>query len=49
MPGRAARVNRPTFDEQLRQQQAKAVQSKGAGRLKDLFTSDDMWTVEAAK
>ena len=40
-------VERPTFDEQLRQQNAEAVQAKGAGQLEDLFTSDDMWTVEA--
>ena len=39
-------VERPTFDEQLRQQNEKAVKAKGRGRLEGLFTSDDMWTVE---
>jgi 2-oxoglutarate/2-oxoacid ferredoxin oxidoreductase subunit beta len=39
-------VERPTFDEQLRQQNEKAIKAKGRGRLEGLFTSDDMWTVE---
>jgi 2-oxoglutarate ferredoxin oxidoreductase subunit beta len=40
-------VERPTFDEQLRQQKKTAMDKKGRGTLDALFASDDMWTVEA--
>ncbi len=40
-------VERPTFDEQLREQTDQAVKAKGRGKLDALFASDDMWTVEA--
>jgi len=39
-------VQRPTFDEQLREQSDRAVKTKGRGKLEALFASDDMWTVE---
>jgi 2-oxoglutarate ferredoxin oxidoreductase subunit beta len=38
-------VRRPTFDEQVRQQHAQAVKARGAGKLAQLFASDDVWTV----
>ena len=40
-------VERPTFDGQIQQQHAAAVQKKGAGTLQGLFASDDMWEVKA--
>ena len=42
-------VERPTFDGQLHQQHETAVQKKGKGKLEELFASDDMWVVKAAK
>jgi 2-oxoglutarate ferredoxin oxidoreductase subunit beta len=38
-------VRHPTFDEQVRQQHEQAVKSRGQGKLAQLFTSDDVWTV----
>ncbi len=39
-------VDRPTYDEELNAQVADAISEKGAGQLKDLFTSGETWTVE---
>jgi 2-oxoglutarate/2-oxoacid ferredoxin oxidoreductase subunit beta len=38
-------VNRPTFDEQVRQQHEHAIKSRGPGKLNQLFASEDVWTV----
>jgi 2-oxoglutarate ferredoxin oxidoreductase subunit beta len=38
-------VQRPTYDEMLRQQHENAVKAKGPGRLDALFASDDVWEV----
>src|SRR5262245_40152352 len=39
-------VSRPTFDEQLVEQNEQAVAKKGPGKLAQLYASDDCWTVE---
>jgi 2-oxoglutarate ferredoxin oxidoreductase subunit beta len=38
-------VQRPTYDEMLKQQHENAVKAKGPGRLDALFASDDTWVV----
>jgi 2-oxoglutarate ferredoxin oxidoreductase subunit beta len=38
-------VQRPTYDEMLKQQHDNAVKAKGPGRLDALFASDDTWVV----
>jgi 2-oxoglutarate ferredoxin oxidoreductase subunit beta len=38
-------VNRPTFDEQVRQQHEQAVKARGTGQMSQLFSSEDVWTV----
>jgi 2-oxoglutarate/2-oxoacid ferredoxin oxidoreductase subunit beta len=38
-------VSRPTFDEQVRQQHVQAVKARGEGKMSQLFTSEDVWTV----
>jgi 2-oxoglutarate ferredoxin oxidoreductase subunit beta len=38
-------VQRPTFDEQVRQEHERAVKVRGSGKLAQLFASDDVWTV----
>jgi 2-oxoglutarate ferredoxin oxidoreductase subunit beta len=39
-------VERPTFEAQVTDQIDAVVQSKGPGKLDELFRSDDLWTVE---
>ncbi len=39
-------VDRPTYDELLVKQVEDAQKAKGAGKLEDLFVSDDVWVVE---
>ena len=38
-------VERPTYEEQVRQQNEHLIKAKGVGKLDKLFASDDMWTV----
>jgi 2-oxoglutarate ferredoxin oxidoreductase subunit beta len=40
-------VERPTYDFDLHEQNAKAVQTKGRGKLEKLYASDDTWEVGA--
>jgi 2-oxoglutarate ferredoxin oxidoreductase subunit beta len=39
-------VERPTFETQVTDQIEGVIQSKGPGKLDELFRSDDLWTVE---
>jgi 2-oxoglutarate/2-oxoacid ferredoxin oxidoreductase subunit beta len=39
-------VERPTYDELVNKQIEDVQKSKGAGKLEDLFASDDVWVVE---
>lgn len=39
-------VERPTYEGMLDEAVSMAVEAKGAGRLEDLFTAGDTWTVE---
>jgi 2-oxoglutarate ferredoxin oxidoreductase subunit beta len=39
-------VRRPTYEELLLSQSEQAVQTKGRGRLEQLYASDDCWTVK---
>jgi|SRR5579884_1130317 len=39
-------VPRPTFDQQMVEQNEQASKKKGRGKLEQLFASDDCWTVE---
>jgi len=38
-------VERPTYEDQVRQQNEQLIKAKGPGKLESLFASDDMWTV----
>jgi 2-oxoglutarate ferredoxin oxidoreductase subunit beta len=42
-------VDRPTFEEQLRQQSEQLIKNKGAGKLEKLFRSDDLWVVKPSE
>ena len=39
-------VERPTYDDEINRQVSEAMESKGKGDLKDLFSTGDIWTVE---
>ena len=39
-------VRKPTYEEQLDKQIQEATAKKGKGKIADLFTAEDVWTVE---
>ncbi len=39
-------VERPTYEDLLNKQIEDVIKTKGRGKLEELFTSDDIWTVE---
>ncbi len=40
------KVRKPTYEEQLDGQIADSIAKKGKGKVEDLFTAEDVWTVE---
>ncbi len=39
-------VQQPTYDDEIHEQIASAVKTKGAGSLEKLFASDDLWEIK---
>ena len=39
-------VRKPTYEEQFDKQVSEVVAKRGRGKIADLFTAEDLWTVE---